>query len=81
MAVTSSIGSSLNPLSGVTGASISAGELIPDIATWAEELEPRETPVWDRCKMVGPRNQDKLEWGQSYHRRIDGTINEALATT
>lgn len=81
MAVTSSIGAGLNPLSGVTGASIPSDQLIPDIATWAEELEPRETPVWSRCKKGGPRNQDKLEWGQSYHRRIDGTIAEALDTT
>ena len=81
MAVTSTLGSSLNPLSGVAGASIPASHLIPDVATWAEELEPRETPVWDKCPKIGPRDQDKLEFGQSYHRRIEGTIAEDLTTT
>lgn len=82
MAVTSTIGTTLNPLSsGVTGGLIPSDLLIPDVASWAEEQEPRENQVWKRCKHGGPRNQAKLEFGQSYHRRVTGTINEGLDAT
>ena len=81
MAITGTIGASLNPLSGVTGASISSDHLIPDIAAWAEAIDPEETPIWTKCKKIGAHDQDKLEFGQSYRRRMEGTIAEALDAT
>lgn len=82
MAKTNFAGSSLNPLStSRTGGLIPADNVIRSIASWANALEPRRTPVFSRCGKGKAVDQVKTEWGQSYHTPYQGTINEALDTT
>lgn len=82
MAKTNFAGASLNPLStSRTGGLIPADNVIRSIASWANALEPRRTPVLSRCGKGKAVDQVKTEWGQSYHTPYQGTINEALDTT
>lgn len=81
---------SLNPVGAtriVNGSVVSTGGLIPtdnviiQIASWADALEPRRTPVLSKIKKGSAVDQIKLEWGQSYHTPVSGTINENLNNT
>ena len=79
MAKTNFAGASLNPLStSRTGGLIPADNVIRSIASWANALEPRRTPVFSRCGKGKAVDQVKTEWGQSYHTPYQGTIDETL---
>ncbi len=79
MALTASIGRSLNPLSNaVTGGLIPAANVIVNVASWADALEPRRTPVLSKCGTGPAVDAIKVEWGQSYHTPVSGTIPGAL---
>lgn len=79
MAQTYNIGARLNPVSNsITGGLIPSSNVIVKIDSWADELEPRRTPILTRVKKGKSVDLIKMEWGQSYHTPISGTINEAL---
>lgn len=79
MAATNFAGANLNNLGvGITGGLIPTDNIIRSVASWADALEPRRTPVLQRCGKGKAVDQIKIEWGQSYHTAIKGTINEAL---
>ena len=79
MATTNSVGKILNPLSNAfTGGVVPSANVIVDVSSWADALEPRRTPILSRCKKGKAINSIKHEWGQSYHTPISGTINEGL---
>lgn len=82
MAISNSAGKILNPLSSAfTGGVIPAANVVVDVSSWADALEPRNTPVLTRCKTGPTVKAIKHEWGQSYHTPVSGTINEALDTS
>ena len=79
MAVTNSAGKLQNPFStSISGGTVPAANVIVDVGSWADALEPRKTPILSRAKKLGAVEHMKHEWGQSYHRAITGTIGEAL---
>lgn len=82
MAITASIGKSLNPLSSaLTGGLIPSDNVIVNVAAWADALEPRDTPVLSKIKTGPAVNNPKIEWGQSYRAPLTGTVAEPLDTT
>lgn len=82
MARTDFAGALLNPVSSSrTGGLIPSDNVIRSIASWADALEPRRTPILTRCGKGKAVDQVKIEWGQSYHTPVSGTIAEALDTT
>lgn len=73
---------SLNPVSSSkTGGFIKSDNVIIQIASWADALEPRRTPILSKIKKGKAVDQIKLEWGQSYHTPVSGTVNEALTNS
>lgn len=82
MAVTTLRSTSLNPLSAaVTGGTIPAANIIINVSSWADALEPQQTPVSSRCKKGAAWDQVKEQWGQSYRLATSGSLDEALDTT
>lgn len=82
MAKTYNLGTRLNPVSdGITGGLIPAANVIVKIDSWADELEPRRTPILSRVKKGKSVDHIKLEWGQSYHTPVSGTLGAAISTT
>lgn len=79
MAGTNFAGANLNNLGvGITGGLIPTDNIIRSVASWADALEPRRTPVLQRCGKGKAIDQVKVEWGQSYHTAISGTTAEAI---
>lgn len=62
----------------ITGGLIPADNVVIQIAGWADALEPRRTPILSKIKKGKAVDQIKLEWGQSYHTPVNGTINDTL---
>lgn len=62
----------------ITGGLIPADNVVIQIAGWADALEPRRTPILSKIKKGKAVDQIKLEWGQSYHTPVSGTVNETL---
>lgn len=78
MAQTNFSGKLLNPVSSSrTGGVIPSDNVIRSIASWADALEPRRTPILTRCGKGKAVDQVKTEWGQSYHTPVSGELNDS----
>lgn len=81
MTVSHFSGKLLNPVSSSrTGGVIPSDNVIRSIASWADALEPRRTPILTRCGKGKAVDQVKVEWGQSYHTPVNGTLGAAVST-
>jgi len=62
----------------VTGGHIPDDNLIIDVSTWAEALEPRKTPLLTMFGMGAPINTRPHYFGQSFRVALETTVAEAL---
>ena len=82
MAKTNFGGTLLNPVgANTTGWTIPSDSIIRSVASWADALEPRRTPVLTRCGKGKAIDQIKIEWGQSYHTAVSGKLGATVTTT
>ncbi len=69
----------INPVSNASaGGNFPAGNTMLLVDEWADAIEPRETPIYDKVKKGGNVNQIKVQWGQSYNIPLESLLANAM---